>query len=111
MTTHEIAPAVPDLKISRMYPCVAWDGAGKEQCGATPTEVYFVVCSHCETEERHLCAVHAAMAMFVQATCRRCATMGDRSHSCLVAIVPEKQEREPWYGPERKLTIVGGTDG
>lgn len=110
MAVDLIAPAIPDLSVPRAFPCTAWSGDGKTQCGATPADRWWVICQHCPPEQRDLCAVHAAMARAMNGTCRRCATLGARAHPCPVAVVASTPARAP-ARPEPRMLIVGTTPG
>src|SRR6202042_805081 len=94
-------------RLPRVFPCAAWSGDGSAQCGATPAALRWVVCAHCEPEEKHLCPVHDAMAAAMNATCRRCATLGARSHACPVAVVDVRPVRELLVPVPARMLIVG----
>jgi hypothetical protein len=72
----QVSPAIPDLRLARMYPCSAII-APETECGATPASLYRRTCgviSHARNV--WLCPVHAAIAACGGAMCQECARAG-----------------------------------
>jgi hypothetical protein len=74
MSTHELSPRIPDLRIARMWPCQASGiGPGARQCGGTPASQWRRRCPHGHVRECWLCPVHAKMIASGMASCADCA--------------------------------------